>query len=504
MNAPISKSIHRLKEEGACWNGGAIQISSQILNDLHKRLGKDNQNVRLEIDSYLLASYYSTQSDSLKSEYVLDICDTYHYFNLPDLLPHLKICLSNNQWNSSLIGVYLAVFCLQLKKTKKYTTIPNVQEISAILNVMHGTLLGLYPYNIKQHQYTTRSKIAGKMHKLLTNKNNLIFLKKHDALLQLCVIEYMINVVLDFCIVEHNFLIKNAHLRFTLNQIFETFRASVETYIDSDSFFEELNNKALYLLPTIFRQLKLMCCKVPKKLCNYKYYNKYLNFDKSVLLEDTLKSYKVTACDDNLIAQAKLLFPNKNFEELQLIEYIWKSINIFVLPTQIVNMQMAHCQKFSACSIFKNSLVTLHVCLYCALKSKFSVFNQKFAYNCVTGELHCSSCSKMVSAINLLGRVLTIKNFSYYLCGSCLNISIWNGDDLLSCPLCKQKPQTQPFKTCLICMKKPSEILNNVIDVPNLRFVQTPLCYQHSRRAFFSPDIVLDVKMLNNELYNIH
>lgn len=448
----------------------------------------------------MLACYYNALQPNIN--YVLNINDTYHYYNLPNLIPIFIKNLSENVWNKTFPSLFLSMFCLQLKKTKKTDIIFCKQEQAAMINVLHGTLLGLYPYNIKHHKFETRCKIAGKLREVLTQDSYSQFLEENDALIQLCTIEYLSNVIIDFCPVEECLLLKNCQLRFNLNQLFESFRKHIDSCIDSLHFFQIISQKATLVLPTIFRQLKLHSYRLPKKNFNFKINIKLQQLlEQNDYFEKIMSNLRVYANVDNLVAQAKIIFPDFSFDYLRVVEYLWKYVNINTLPQLIIDKQKQNLGKSAACKHVQNSLTKLFVCIPCALKTKNSVFNQKFAYNCVEDSLHCATCSKKVVYIDLLGRIVTIRDYTYCLCSNCLHVKIWDGKSIWNCNTCTPDESRNPLQSCIACPhRKVFEYVHNVVDMERIKLCSLPLCFQHSKQLPICTNSAYDLKMILKEL----
>jgi hypothetical protein len=478
-------------------------VSSERLEKLLQLLSNDSGSFRVEIDTYLLASYY--KSGVLDSNLVLNVVDSYHYHNLPNFLPFLIRNLARGTWHNSLLSGLLSMFCLQVKKLKKTSRNDSIQEKCAVVNMMHGTLLGLYPFNLKVNDFATRSKVAGKIHMVLTSGNVDSFIKSYNPLIQFCIIEYLTNIISDFCPVEEALLFKNLNAKFNLNQIFESMRMQIPQYVDSDSFFGDLNAKAIDFLPGMFRQTKLMCNKIYKKASCVRNNFKFISaLDDADVFQQIMSHPKIMFVQENLIGHAKLIFTDWNFDTLQAVEYLWKNVNVHKLPESVTRLQCQNIEKFRSRHSLHSAIQIINVCLLCALKSKHTVFQQKFAFNCLTGKLHCASCSKEASKINLLGRVLIIKNVSYLLCCKCLQVHIWNSQDYMECESCKLTVDAIDVKHCIACARKTHEILDNIMDVQKMKLCSVPLCFQHSRHRLHYERGIYDIPMLLKELSRVN
>jgi len=461
--------------------------------------------VRAEIDAHLLAFYVNREQPN--PLLVLRREDTFHYHALPDLMKYMRKSIAYNDWTLSTTAVLMAPFCLQIKRQiNKRSSVPCSRcERAALLNLLHGLLLGLYPYNLKHMTFEHRIRIAGEVHKILTGSavTQRGFIVKYEPLLLVAMIEYLANVIPDFCPVEEQLIIRCLQCRYSLNQLCENFRvAAMDVILDNGDMWGSLNKIAEAQLPIMLRQLKMnnhkfgrtpsyslrMPASIWSTLLDSGFYEKLM----------ALRYIPVTQC--NMIAQIKLTQPDLNFAELQAVEYFWNNIFVCALPNNIVMQQMQALNRLGSCSIHQHSFTRLHVCLLCALRSKTPMLAQKFAYNCTTSMLQCAACSRKATPINLLGRLLRIKNNSFYLCTKCLHPVLWDGtNDFDQCVHCKTPPVPQNMAACAVCNHKAVETASNVLHVERLKLVQVPLCVVHAKK--FISSLVYDLHSLANDLH---
>lgn len=464
-------------------------------------LKKDDGRFRLQIDSYLIASWVNPIQ--INPHLVLNLNDTYHYHNLPDLTMYLRVALSKNNWNESLIAGYLSVFCLQIKKHKRTISNSKPHEQAAIVNMMHGTLLGLYPYNVRHLTFEQRVHIAGELRRVLTSDNIQAFLNDNENLIQLCIIEYLVNVICDFCPVEEQIFFKHTQARFSINQIYENFRSNI-TSMQTICFYE-LNNMASIQLTTVFRQLKSNITKLSRKQHVIRIPAQIMQtLSNHSIFEKIMQLPKICYVENNWIAQIKTFCPYMSFDELQSVEFIWTNVHVTNLPQILVDAQRQHLRKYGSCTILTQRLQHMAVCLPCALKSKNDILKQQFAFNCVTSKLQCATCSQNAYMVNMMGRALCIRNKVYYMCAGCLQFTTWHGQSCFQCDQCTIEAKPEPCVTCIACKRKSLEVIHKVLDVDNLVIIDTPLCYQHAKPSIMSKNTIYDIKMLSEELYGTH
>ena len=259
--------------------------------------------------------------------------------------------------------------------------------------------------------------------------------------------------------------------------------------------WKELNDLAAQHLHTLLRTLKL---------CNKKIGKQPVHERLPLGLWQHVDTVLVDMIDHPCIplasfAQIKIVRPDLSFNELRVVEYVWGSLNVHMLPAHVLEAQMELLKKLGSCQMYQRSFTIIRACIKCALRTKTSLLAQTFAYNCRTRTLHCASCSKEAIRINLLGRVLRVKGVSYYLCPQCLAPVTWNGSTLHCCA----PPQlVRDVSTCITCSKKSVEVIRKVIDVDKLCIVPVGLCYQHAKHCILSACTVYDLTTLTKELHS--
>jgi hypothetical protein len=422
-------------------------------------------------------------------------------------MKYMRQSIANNDWTLTTTSVFMAPFCLQIKRqiNKRNPMQTTRCERAALINLLHGLLLGLYPYNLKHMTFDHRIRIAGEIHRVLTSSasKQTQFIVQYEPLLLIAMIEYLANVIPDFYPVEEQLIIRSMQCRYSLNQLCENFRSSAaDVILSSSDVWQSLNSIASAQLPILLRQLKMnnhkfsrrgvVSVRIPASVCttlsDYDFYDKMMS----------LRHIPVTGC--NMIAQIQITRPDMAFADLQAVEYFWNNVFICPLPANIVMKQMQVLDSLGSCAVHQRSFTLLHVCLICALRTKTSMLLQKFAYNCTTSMLQCAACSRKATQINMLGRLLRVKSNSYYLCTRCLRPALWDGtNDFNQCSHCAKPATPQNMAVCAVCNHKAVDAMRNVLHLETLRMVQVPLCSQHSRSCI--PSAVYDLRSLANDLH---
>ena len=471
-----------------------------MLEALHGRLSTDCGAARARIDAHLLACWLQPKSPD--PVLVLQRSDTYHYHNLPDLTRYLRHALAVGDWGANIVTAFMAVYCLQLKKQKRTFCSTSLPERTALINLLHGLLLGLYPYNTRHMPFDQRVWVAGELRLLFDQGSPLEFILSHEPLIQFAMVEYLSNVLSDFCPVEEALLVRGAHFRYSINQVCENFRSAAAPLVAQEHAWDALNELAAAHLPSLFRQLKVSNMKVTRRLCQRRVSPSTASaWVASNLYERLLDLPVMPITSSNMISQIKLLCPDMDFVQLQSVEAFWESVFFALLPDQVVALQQELLNSHGACSLYQQESQRFYACLPCAFRSKSSVLSQEFAYNCMEDTLQCATCSRVVIPINLLGRTLTIRETSYYLCCGCLRPTIWAGN-MLECNACRKQADPISTTTCVACNKKAVEVMHKVVDIDTMRLTYTPLCFQHAKNCIVSKSTVYDTKSLMRDLYS--
>lgn len=84
-------------------------------------------------------------------------------------------------------------------------------ETMACINVMHGTLLKLYPLGAKTPTFNARVNLLARMMQLtsspdMSTEKQVLFMQQHPALMRICFMEYSINALSDWLPCERELL----------------------------------------------------------------------------------------------------------------------------------------------------------------------------------------------------------------------------------------------------------------------------------------------------------
>lgn len=485
--------IGRLREQGAPLCEGVPP--NQPVEALHDRL-PFHPEIRHLIDAHLLSVWVSASSPP--PEYILPPADAYHYHNLPNLVPLLRIFLVSNAWESDLIGTLMSPFCLHINRALKPQHLAPSTRSSrvAAVNVLHGLLLGLYPFSMRQPGFARRVAVAGWLREAMCAAGDTPtapeFIRRNEALLTLAMAEYLANVICDFCPVEEALLIKLPQCRFVLNHLCDTFRGDTEVVP-----LDELNGRALAALASVQRQLKVCNHRPCKRTVMRAQCHRVTPEDVRGALDTPL----VSPGSVNLVAQIQLIRPELDFVRIQAVEFIWQSVGIRNLPRSVYEAQRRTMEARGSCRRLQGALALVHLCLKCALGSKPLLAQHKCSYDCATGRLFCTHCAEQMQAVHLLGRVLSVRGTSFYLCPVCLIPTTWI-DGCGPCLRC-QDASVIPPRQCAACDSRSIASTREIVDWANLCMDFVPLCHRHSRSCIASHNVIYDMAALEADVLAI-
>ena len=466
--------------------GDAHDIHTRI-DTLHRKL-KDDYTVRWELDCYLLALYYDSKSPL--EWMVLDISDTYHYHNLPDLMHIIRgtlmgLCCS--PWLQRLFNIFL---CGKRYRRLISTSDNNCQLSAAVINTLHGLLLGLYPFNERRIDFKKRVWIAGTLRGVLTSSAHSAFIATHPHLLCLSLAEYILNVVHDYCPVEWSLLEISSGAKSQCLAMLEAFRENkVNSIAGQPEFWEQLETDAQVAMGAMikfFRDTSL-----------------YQHRPRSILPASMTKylpralGTRMIQNSSSIFGQLKCALHDIEFKESEALEEIWTSVYIRHLPMHTTYKQMETLTKKGAmCCLVEDELHHFPICMSCALTRRADILKGLFRYDPVQPQLVCNECldTRSIVRVNLLGRILYVREKAIVLCEACLQPKYWD----TACPCATETPPDA--NACCVCSNPNTVSHKDVVDVKRFEMRVIHFCYKHSLACVLSNETVYDMRTLEEEM----
>lgn len=458
--------------------GDVPQDKGLTLPELQATIYENPDNQAL-IDCHLLSSYYNNPL------YKLDACNTFHYHHLPDLTLYLRhILIDRDDQSKTFLAMCMGMFCIQ-SKLKRMFVESSLTMQKALINLLHGLLLGLYPYNTQKSRFELRCEIAAKLRQVMCQSHG-DFIRGHEHLLTLAVIEYLNNVVPDFCPVECELLIKNPNVRMVINQVCDTFRSRIAS-VD----FDALNKSAGEVLGSVQRYMKQFHHKTTKP--SFSVSARKIPALRSDLLDMILRMPYIPNCKHLSVINTLCPMP---LQDLYVVEYVWQHINVYSLPLSVYEEQQRALNRVAASCSWRKTLTCIYVCISCALTQKRDVLSQRSTLDCVHKTVHCQRCQRQKTRVDLLGRVLCVRNTSYVLCDQCLSPRAWGQTCAHCVPPGPALPAPRASNCCCVCESKHVVFSKRVLNAEKLRVDSVFLCCKHAKHTIRSPNTIYDLDML--------
>jgi hypothetical protein len=197
----------------------------------------------------------------------------------------------------------------------------------------------------------------------------------------------------------------------------------------------------------------------------------------------------------SLFGQLKAAYPSISYREAEALEEIWTTVYMRRLPAYTTLKQMDVLQKASVCEYRERELFTFPLCLSCCIR-RVDVLKGMFRYDCVSSELVCNECMTAVNVmhVNMLGRVLYVRDRAIVLCDKCLRPRCW--DQPCGCDVV----DTATDPCCFMCDNRNVFASKDIVDLDCLQMKTVSFCYKHAISCVLSENTVYDMKNLHDEM----
>lgn len=496
----------------SCGRAEATEIILDTIERLHQRL-KDDYTVRWELDRYLLALHYciwnddqeerggrekaSAMTTSLPSPAwaVLELADTYHYHNLPDIVHVIRSTFMGAccaPWLQKLFNMFMCGKRFRRLISTSHTT---CQLTAAIINTLHGLLLGLYPFNERRMDLRKRAWLAGTMRNALTDTRHDEFINAHPFLVCLGLAEYIVNVIDDFCPVEWALLGLTPSAKSQCLATFEAFREStVSKAVRSAEFWSALERDAQ---PAVNSLVKFF-----RDASFYQHKHRTILHPSIVEHIPLALGSRIVQNSLSIFGQLRAAMPDISFAQSESLEEIWTSVYIRALPPHTTLRQMESLGSVGRmCHLVEEEMHHFPMCLACTLTKRADVLKGMFRYDAVDERLVCNECARHehVVRVNMLGRVLYVRDKAIALCEKCLRPKYW--DAVCSCAT---DELAQQARACCACPNGNIVSTKEVVDVEAMGMRPVHFCYKHSLSCILNHKTIYDLRSLEAEICARH
>jgi hypothetical protein len=398
---------------------------NEILTNLHVRLKKGHRSVQREIDTYLIlcACEQNLSGRDLHNMQVNEECVP-QYDTLPDLTRFIPYSFTMNR-ETGIIAYYIQLLSPLKRKTRTRRGSPAPPlcqtEVCVCLNLIQATLLGLYPRSSKQPLWRTRVAIVACIHKLQTSPFEVQtrFLALSHDILRVSFTEYILNVRTDYLPVENAFLVRQAGFLPNYDTACATLCDHIrQTCVQSSTWsWAHINTISASSLDRISR------------MCRTRVVSTNSPIPVMTMTHDQLQA----------AIHKHVVYPDPNTHNcVTTTNTVERALNTQMLPWNMILAQSARIvSKYTETLFPITSACEKHICIKCVLGITTRIMPRitKLRMKTSNGKLTCANCNCVdtVLKVNLLGKLLNVRQMSYFVCAECTSLHEYNPVHPLMC-----------------------------------------------------------------------
>ena len=511
--------------DDVCFSGNK-EIDNAV-RALYKRVLNGERGAQTEIDSHVYAELLFRErpesiifNSGIGSGYIEQLrtcgCSGIHYHSLPDIGNYIRsvVFFSGDKPCASFDAEMPLIACIydslpNIKRTKQLKVkfeplVGNGPQFSAIVSILLGTFLGLFPRAAKAPYFRKRCDIVSFLRKMqcLGEKEKVEALRGISNVIKLCFMEYVQFCIVEYMPVEKEVMMKgrttNAFLN-TLSGVCDIFRMQIN---DLEVF--DLHNIDKIAVQCIERCYRLCKFKMQRHVPNRDFFPQcYKSVDWDVFSSALgiveycyfLNSHRICGkwgCNVfDHTRELRLMFPDTPEEVLKYACVLNQKVKTFKLPENITAKQVMSLRKqYDYCQDSREAISKFVVCLGCIVLGRGQ--KRVFRYSCRDGVVECVRCqeSRSVFKIDLLGAILYLCGEVFIMCPMCLEIlslGMFDFGVARGCRNCCRSSGTmEPVppksrkkrKPCFHCFLPSSNILT-LLDSKTMRIVDLQVCNKH-------------------------
>ena len=469
--------------------------------------------------------------------------DTIQFRRLPDLMRFLSNSVLRQRWTGSLFDVLFhnSLPCLKRGRLLPLPTTNDPGATVACVNVLHGTLLGLYPTCAKHPVFHVRRALVVGLRVVATAspEARVQFLESVPHLVRLCFLEYTLNVTHEFCPQEIEAYVQPRPLASFVGAV-----ANVCDYFRTDALqttvltWSRLEAVAQQCLERFARTCRMRATRVPV-VGTVAARRVLAAWRKSELHQPRRYEVLATALEQpktTLAGGLRALVAGETEAGGTLaavVEALQTNVSTHALPRNLVAASAAALRNAIARDPYRVHCASkLHACMWCLNRPTGNPLAQRLRLDTETRSLSCATCGPgaPVIRINLLGRLLRVGDSYFYFCAKCRSVHVWGGAGTEfgegPCTRAGRAPESVPpaphdqtlplferhnrtrfgtrthrrdFGTCLCCENAAAPHYVCVLHVPWRRFVVLFFCGRHTVSAHMRR-FVVDTQTLRDLL----
>lgn len=417
---------------------------------------------------------------------LLSIADAPHHTHLPDLGYVIHRVLSRRPLPGSLSAVVEhSIPCL------RHTTapIPFADSQDVLLNLVLSMLLGLYPGgNIKRPSFGARAGIYARVHALLTasREAQTEFCQRHTPVVLLSCMEYVARVLPAYIPAQTAFLVeKDPNTGAYFRRI--------------PALCDELRMGLDDAAPPEWSRVNALCDGVMDKVMRLKKSN-------TVAPVRDMHNTLLAPTPPQVLAalwNAPLLTGAPSADEFRILgmgldlpknslQCVQRSVRVSQLPGNLSRLQRERLAE-ACCGTTRSTFLKsrYHICMQCTLSHK-NPSPLRLRLDTLTQRMVCSSCATdQLISVNMVGRILQLRNQFLYLCPGCISIQEYKGEQIwlphaAQCVhAARQQSKRGPRqrKACFTCQEPANQIVVERVDHRTGRMTQFSFCQRHVPRV---------------------
>ena len=409
---------------------GYPEVSS-IVAGLHSLLPYD-PHAQIKIDAYLPCGAAAHQNLSLRgltvSSLVLLPEDAPQLGTLPDLGPVFRACIVAKQWGASLLAHTLHGCFPCPRPPLRGPPDADSASVAALVNILLGSLLGLYPGCIKRPPFPTRSAVYGRVHAVLASgaEGMAAFVRKYPALFSLALSEYVCHVLPLFFPAEFEGLVDSCPVApfFAAGPaLFDQFR---QDHLDTgDEPWGALAVAAAQVNERMGRVFRSKCRQPAPFLRRVPGGEASMRELLAALSCPRITSYPCHKVDATMLrGEYAVLLGGQQLADVALLHGL---VQIHALPPNVRALQQLVIDGMrQRCQRQARLRRTKHLCLLCERRGRKGVprlCSRTFGVVCQS----CGDNPDSMLAIDMIGRVVTIQGRHYVFAPCCGTVQEYTG-----------------------------------------------------------------------------
>jgi hypothetical protein len=544
---------------------------NQELTVWHTELQRGNPIAQLEIDRRLfVCSILESQQGSVHPMFTehmeklyLNYEDTIHAKNLPDLIWIFRCRLMYGVYNTALEESVFRYSIPCIRKSKHPVVVSSSSSLSSTgsgktkrgkggvstarnnissplqqdstntetmcsvyINIMYGTMLALYPHCSKSPTFHIRKQIFCKLYTLSVSplEKQTEFVLKYMNLMRLCVMEYFVYVLEQFCNVERELMCKCLNYDVYTNLCQTSSDLFRQNCLQGETLdWDYIDNQAFKTTDKVIRttRIGIKLSTNPGNIIGIRKLGAVWSGDQQNTELTRRLVLDMPPCfwhtqHGYMYTQMITEWLNKHGIEHNVailshnVSVVHQMIHIYQMPTNLVMKQVQSLlQHFDGDSMLLNSVCKKTICLKCIMNIKQACNAHTVVNNTrmclLTCNLMCNKCNNadFLVKMNLLGKWLQVERHLYYICPYCIQVHCWRGTGMEFMSCCEQQSTTQkddntvtlgrsiPKRSgkrqydCYVCRKQCNNINMSVVRIKTFEMRNIALCSKHCIPQYF-------------------